>query len=48
MHQAKVTFIDENHHTEHWTYMTPRDKPVCAHFDLQRTNTASTTKYRIS
>ncbi len=43
MHHAKFTFIDENHHTEDWTYMTPGDKPVRAHFDLQRTNAASGT-----
>jgi hypothetical protein len=43
MHHAKFTFIDENHHTEDWTYMTPGDKPVRAHFDLQRTNAASMT-----
>ena len=38
MHHAVFTFIDENHHTEDWTYMMPGDKPVRAHFDLQRTN----------
>jgi hypothetical protein len=37
MHHALFTFIDENHHTEDWTYMMPGDKPVRAHFDLQRT-----------
>jgi len=42
MHHAKFTFIDENHHTEDWTYMMPGDKPVRAHFDLQRTSAAST------
>jgi len=31
------TIIDANHHTEDWTYMMPGDKPVHAHFDLQRT-----------
>ena len=30
--------IDANHHTEDWTFMMPGDKPVHAHFDLQRTN----------
>jgi hypothetical protein len=30
--------IDANHHTEDWTYMLPGDKPVHAHFDLQRVN----------
>ena len=37
MHHAVFTMIDANHHTEDWTYMTPGDKPVHAHFDLQRT-----------
>lgn len=36
MHHAVFTIIDENHHTEDWTYMLPGDKPVRAHFDLQR------------
>ena len=35
MHHAVVTMIDPNHHTEDWTYMQG-DKPVHAHFDLQR------------
>ena len=37
MHHAVFTLIDANHHIEEWTYMTPGDKPVHAHFDLQRT-----------
>ena len=37
MHHAVFTIIDANHHTEDWTYMLPGDKPVRAHFDLQRT-----------
>ena len=37
MHHAVFTLIDANHHTEDWTYMMPGDKPVHAHFDLQRT-----------
>jgi hypothetical protein len=37
MHHAVFTAIDANHHTEDWTYMMPGDKPVHAHFDLQRT-----------
>jgi hypothetical protein len=36
MHHAVFTFVDANHHTEDWTYMMPGDKPVHAHFDLQR------------
>jgi hypothetical protein len=43
MHRAKFTFIDENHHTEDWTYMMPGDKPVRAHFEAQRTNAVSGT-----
>ena len=37
MHHATFTLIDPNHHTEDWTYILPNDKPVRAHFDLQRT-----------
>src|SRR6266581_1902824 len=37
MYHAVFTIIDSNHHTEDWTYMMPGDKPVHAHFDLQRT-----------
>jgi hypothetical protein len=36
MHHAVFTFLDANHHIEDWTYMAG-DKPVHAHFDLQRT-----------
>jgi hypothetical protein len=36
MHHAVFTYIDDNHHTEDWTYVMPSDKPVHAHFDLQR------------
>jgi hypothetical protein len=36
MHHSVFTIIDANHHTEDWTYMLPGDKPVHAHFDLQR------------
>jgi hypothetical protein len=37
MHHAVFTTVDANHHTEDWIYMGPGDKPVHAHFDLQRT-----------
>jgi hypothetical protein len=37
MHHAVFTVIDANHHTGDWTYMMPGDKPMHAHFDLQRT-----------
>ena len=36
MYHSVFTIIDANHHTEDWTYMMPGDKPVHAHFDLQR------------
>jgi hypothetical protein len=36
MHHAVFTFVDANHHIEDWTYIMPGDKPVHAHFDLQR------------
>jgi hypothetical protein len=36
MHHAVFTLIDANHHTEEWTFMMPGDKPVRAHFELQR------------
>ena len=37
MDHAIFTIIDANHHTEDWTYVMPGDKPVHAHYDLQRT-----------
>ena len=37
MHHAVFTAIDANHHSEDWTYIEPGDKPIHAHFDLQRT-----------
>ncbi len=36
MHHAVFTVVDANHHIEDWTYMEPGDKPIHAHFDLQR------------
>jgi hypothetical protein len=36
MHHAVFTVIDENHHTEDWTYMMPGDKPMQVHMDLKR------------
>jgi hypothetical protein len=41
MYHAVFTIIDDNHHIEDWTYMTPGDKPIHAHFDLQRKRGAS-------
>jgi len=40
MHHAVFTVIDANHHTEDWIYMMPGDKPMHAHFDLQRAKSA--------
>jgi hypothetical protein len=37
MQHAVFTLVDADHHIEDWTFMTPGDKPVHAHFDLQRT-----------
>lgn len=42
MHHARFTIIDQDHHTEEWTWMLPGDKPVRVRFDLQRTNAGST------
>ena len=36
MHHAVITLVDANHHIEDWTFMEG-DKPVHAHFELQRT-----------
>ena len=36
MAHAVFTFIDADHHTEDWTYMMPGDKPMKAHFELER------------
>ena len=36
MHHAVFTAVDQNHHIEDWTFMQG-EKPVHAHFDLQRT-----------
>lgn len=36
MRRAVFTFVDANHHTEDWTFMLAGDKPLEAHFDLQR------------
>ncbi len=37
MHHSVFTLVDANHHTEDWTFMM-QDKPIHAHFDLQRKN----------
>jgi hypothetical protein len=36
MYHSVFTIIDASHHIEDWTYMGPGDKPIHAHFDLQR------------
>ena len=36
MHHAKFIPMDDNHHIEEWTFMVG-DKPVLAHFELERT-----------
>ncbi|MGA3351309.1 MAG: hypothetical protein ABSC33_19955, partial [Candidatus Sulfotelmatobacter sp.] len=36
MDHAVFTIIDDNHHTEDWTYLMPGDKPMRARMDLQR------------
>ncbi len=36
MQHAVFTVIDENHHTEEWTFLMPGDKPMHARMDLQR------------
>ncbi len=33
MEHAVFTIIDDNHHTEDWTYLMPGDKPMHAHFN---------------
>src|SRR5579864_3010296 len=40
MHHSVFTFIDADHHTEDWTFMM-KDKPIHAHFDLQRVVTTA-------
>lgn len=36
MYHAVFTIVDDNHHTEDWTYLMPGDKAMHAHFDLVR------------
>lgn len=36
MHKAAFNVINENHHTEEWSFMMPGDKTMRAHFDLKR------------
>ena len=36
MEHAVFTIIDDNHHTEDWTFLMPGDKPMTGHIDLQR------------
>ena len=46
MYHAVFTTIDENHHIEDWTYMMPGDKPVHAHMDAQRLQSAQISQAR--
>ena len=41
MNRAVFTFIDENRHTEEWTYILPGDRKMRALFDLHRVKKAS-------
>jgi hypothetical protein len=41
MHHAVFTLVDANHHTEDWTFMM-KDKPIHAHFDLERSKSTAT------
>ena len=36
MHSGVFTYIDENHHTEEWTFILPGNKPMRARMDLTR------------
>lgn len=42
MHHVVFTFVDENHHTQEWTWRKPNGESLRAHFDLERTNFGST------
>ena len=41
MHHVVFTFVDENHHSEEWTFMMPGDNPMRVRIDLERTQEAS-------
>jgi hypothetical protein len=41
MHHAVFTFVDENHHSEEWTFMMPGDKPMHVSVDLERKKEAN-------
>lgn len=36
MHGAKFTLLDQDRHTEEWTWMQPDDKPVAVRIELRR------------
>jgi hypothetical protein len=36
MHRGVFTYIDENHHTEEWTFILPGDKAIKAKMELTR------------
>ena len=41
MQRSNITFIDENHHIQEWTYMLPGDKPMKARMDFRRVITTA-------
>lgn len=41
MNRAVFTLVDDNHHTEEWTYILPGDKKILARFDLVRVKPTS-------
>lgn len=47
MQHAVFIFVDENHHTEDWTFQMG-DKPIHAHIDLQRSASNSTNTGAVS
>src|SRR5688572_11951234 len=41
MYKGVFTFLDDNRHTEEWTFMMPNDQTFTGRFDLQRLNPVS-------
>lgn len=41
MYKGVFTFLDENTHTEEWTFLLPDDQTFTGRFDLQRLNAVS-------
>jgi hypothetical protein len=46
MQHAVFTVIDDNHHIEEWTYLTPGNKAIHARMDLQRVPTTQLSQAR--